>query len=43
MVEDLEGPHSPLKLTIDDIRDIKSVYNKKAKELKLKMQIGNQS
>lgn len=41
MVEDLEGPHSPLKLTIDAIKDIKSVYKKKTKELK--MTIGNQS
>jgi len=30
----LEGPHKPLKLTIDDIKAIKEKYNRKYKELK---------
>ena len=28
----LEGPHEPLKLTIDEIKDIKSLYRQKIKE-----------
>jgi len=32
-VESLEGPHDPLKLTIDEIKEIKAKYRDKAKEL----------
>ena len=30
----LEGPHEPAKYTIDDIKEIKALYNRKYKELK---------
>jgi len=33
ILDELEGPHEPLKLTIDDIKAIKEKYNRKYKEL----------
>ena len=37
-VEWLEGPHSPLKLSIDDLRAIRDTYRAKAKQLQKEAQ-----
>jgi hypothetical protein len=39
LVEWLEGPHEPKKYTIEQLREIKATYSRKARELKNKYEI----